>query len=211
MRNVLSRGAAEDVVAVSIEAHAPEAHAGHELLCLFELAVATEDGVDELAAAVLAHRNGLLLAVLLLGGFPHVVLADLEELGEADPQALAALEEVFDHFVTLLLADLGHGLFSPLDFASELDEEEPELTCHLGERGGRSVVEDGPVVDPLAEGVGVEDGSEKHDGFLAGVPVLVRVAGGDASAARVLFGGSGGGFGGRGGLLGGGGLRACGT
>jgi hypothetical protein len=209
---VLSSRVTEDIVAVSIEAHAPETHASHELLRLFKLAVATKDGVDKLAAAVLAHGNGLLLAILLLGGLPHVVLAHLEELGEADPQTLTTLEKIFNHFVALLLADLGHRFFSPLDFAGELDEQEPELACHLGEGGSGSVVEDGPVVDPFAERVGIEDGAEEHNGFFAGVPVLVRVAGGDASAARIFFSGLARGLCGSGGrLLGGGWLRAAGT
>ena len=188
---------AEDVVAVGIEAHAPETHTGHELLRLLKLTVATEDGIDKFTAAVLAHGNRLLLAILLLGSLPHVVLADLEEFHKADPEALAALEEVFDHFVALLLADLGDGLFGPLDFAGQLYEEEPQFASHLSERGCWAVVEDGPVVDPFAKGVGIKDGSEKHDGFFVGVPVLVRVAGRDASATCILFGGLGTWLGGR--------------
>lgn len=157
--SILGRGVAKDVLTVGVEAHRPETHSGHELLRLLKLSVAAKDGFDKLTAAVLSHGDGLLLTALLLSGLPHVVLADLEEFGEADPQTRAALEEVFYHFVALLLADLGDGLFGPLDLTGELDEEEPELTGHFGEGGGRAVVEDGPVVDPLAERVGVEDGA----------------------------------------------------
>jgi hypothetical protein len=180
-------GAMEHVVAVSIETHAPEALASHELLSLLKLAISTENGVYKFMSTVLPYGHRLLLAILLLGSLPHVVLADLEKLGEADQKALAALEEIFNHLVALLLANLGHSLFSPLDFASDLDEKEPELTSHLGKRGDRTVVEDGSVVDPLAEGVRVEYGPEEHDGFFAGVPVLVRVAGRNTSAVCSLL------------------------
>jgi hypothetical protein len=203
----LGGGVAKNVFAVGVEAHAPQAHARHELLRLFELAVTSEDGVDKLAAAVLAHGHRLLLARLFLGRLPHVVFADLEELGKTDPETLAALEEVLDHFAALLLADLGHDLFGALDLAGELDEEQPEFARHLGQRRTGSVVEDGPIVDPLAERVGVEDTTQQHDGLFGGVPVLVRVAGGDAGATRIFFGGFGRRLGGCRGSLGRLGLR----
>lgn len=93
----LCRGVAQDVFAVGVESHAPKTHASHELLGALELAIASEDGVDKLAATVLAHGDILGVATLFLGGLPHVVLANLEELVEALPQALARLEEVVDH------------------------------------------------------------------------------------------------------------------
>lgn len=49
--------------------------------------------------------------------------------------------------------------------------------------------EDCPVVDPLAERVGVEDAAEEHDGFFGRVPVLKRIAGRDSSATSIFFGG----------------------
>jgi hypothetical protein len=206
---VLSRRVAKNVFAVGVKAHAPQAHARHELLRLFQLAVAPENRLDKLATAVLAHGNGLLLAALLLGRLPHVVFAHLEQLGKANPQALATLEEVFDHFGVLSSANLVHDLLSALDLASELDQKQPEFAGHLGDGGGGSVVEDGPVVDPLAERVGIEDTTEQHDGFFSGVPVLVRVSSGDLCAAGILFGGLCGSLGG--GALGGGSrLRATG-
>ena len=190
-KEILSGWVAKNVFAVCVETHRPEAHARHELLRLLKFSVATEDGLDKLLAAVLAHGHGLGLAALLLGRLPHVVFTHLEELGEADPETLATLEEVLNHFVVLLLANLGHSFVGPLDFARELDQEEPKLAGHFGERGGGAVVEDGPVIDPLAERVGIEDGPEEHDGLFGGIPVLVRVAGGDASAAGIFFGGLG--------------------
>lgn len=50
---------AQNVLAVGVETHAPEANAGHQLLSIFKLAVPAEDGVDKLAATLLAHLNWL--------------------------------------------------------------------------------------------------------------------------------------------------------
>lgn len=142
---------AKDLFAVGIEPHAPQAHARHQLLRLLEFAVPSKDGVDEFAAAVLAHGQGLFFSSLFLSSFPHVLLAHFEEFGEPDPEAFATLEEVFNQLAALLSADLGHGLFCALDLAGELDEEEPKLARHLRQRCGGTMVEDGPVVDPLAQ------------------------------------------------------------
>jgi hypothetical protein len=55
----------------------------------------------------------------------------------------------------------------------ELDQQEPQFTGDFGHGSGGTVEEDGPIVDPLPERVGVEDGAEEEDGLFGGVPVLV--------------------------------------
>jgi len=113
---------AEDLVAVGVESHAPEADRAHQLLGLVEFAVAAEDRVHELAAAIATHVGRPLLARLALRRLPHVLLADFEQLLEAHPQPLAALQEVLDHLPVLFLPDLVDALVRALDFARELDK-----------------------------------------------------------------------------------------
>jgi hypothetical protein len=116
---VLAR-VAQDVLAVGVEAQVPQADRGHELLRGLELAVAAEDGVDELGAGVLPQlRRGIL--TVLLPGLQHRRLARLEQLLQLRRQPLAGLDEVVHHLAVLLLADAGHAFFGALDFARELD------------------------------------------------------------------------------------------
>lgn len=89
---------AKDAFAIRVEAHRPETHPRHQLLRALELTIATEDGVDELAATVLAHFDLCSAAALLLRCLPHVVLADLEQFVEALPETLTGLEEIVDEF-----------------------------------------------------------------------------------------------------------------
>ena len=147
----LDRRVAEDLIAVGIEAHAPEANGTHEFLGLVKLPVPSEDGVDKLAATVLAHGHWLLAAIVVLGGLPHVLLADLEKFLEAYPQPLARLQEVLDKLPVLLLSDLLNDLVGALDLAGQLDEEQPEVASHVRQWGGWAVRVDCPVVNPLAK------------------------------------------------------------
>ena len=48
---------------------------------------------------------------------------------------------------------------------------------------------DGPIIDPFAERVGIEDTPKQDDGGLGRVPILDRVTGGDAHACSVSLGG----------------------
>merc|ERR1711981_462013 len=138
----LDRRVAEDLIAVGIEAHAPEANGTHEFLGLVKLPVPSEDGVDKLAATVLPHGHWLLAAIVVLGGLPHVLLADLEKFLEAYPQPLARLQEVLDKLPVLVGA---------LDLAGQLDEEQPEVASHVRQWGGWAVRVDCPVVNPLGK------------------------------------------------------------
>jgi hypothetical protein len=179
---------ANDLVAIGIEAHAPEANVAHELLGMVELAIAAEDCVDELDAAVFAHGDAATLR-LALGRLPHGLLAGLEQFLEANPEALTGLEEVLDKFAMLLVADVVDGLVGALDLASQLDEEKPEVASNVGHGLTGTVGIDGPVVDPLAQAIGIEDATEQQNWLLGSVPMLGRIAGGDARLARILFSG----------------------
>lgn len=49
------------------------------------------------------------------------------------------------------------------------------------------MVEDGPVVDPFAERVGIKDAAEKENGSFGWVPVLDGVTGGEACSSGVFL------------------------
>lgn len=111
-------GLAEDLFAVGVEAHAPEADARHQLLRPLKLAVPAEDGVDKLASTLLAHLQWLSRPSVFLCRLEHVGFADLEKLAETLPQALATFEEIFNHLSVLLFAHSRQSLFGSLDLAS---------------------------------------------------------------------------------------------
>lgn len=147
----------------------------HELLSLLELTLATKESLDELDTGILAELGIL----TLLPGAKHGGLARLEELAKLVGEALTSLDEFFDHLLVVLGTDLGNGLLGALDLSGQLDEEKPKLASHVRDGSGRSMVVDGPVIDPLSEGVGIKDTAEKHDGLLGRIPVLERVSSGD--------------------------------
>jgi len=147
----------EDGPDVGVESHAPKANSSHEFLGAFQLAVASEDGIDELAATVLAHGDLFRVAALLLSRLPHVVLANFEKLVEALPEPFARVEEFVDQLAGLGLANARHGVFGSLDLAGELNEQEPEFACDFGHGSCRAEEENSPVVDPLPKGIRIKD------------------------------------------------------
>lgn len=187
---------AQDILAVGVEAHVPESNTVHQLLGGFELAIATENRVDEFTASVATHGDGGFAAVFALGGLPHELLAGFEQLLDAAPETFAALEKVLDGVVVVGVLDADQRFFGTLDFPRQLDEQQPEVARDVGHGGGGTVVEDGPVVDPFAQRIGVKDRAEQDDGSFCGVPVLEGVTGGDSGAFGVFLGGLGGGLGG---------------
>jgi hypothetical protein len=182
-------GSAEDILAVGVEAHVPEADGRHKLLRRIQLTITAKDRVDKFGAGILAQLGRLL--PLLLTRLQHGGLTGLEELLELVGETVARLNKVIDHLFVLLRADTGHALFGALHLASKLDQEEPELTGNVGDGGRGAVMVDGPVIDPLTQTVGIEDAAQEHDGFLGWVPVLEGVSGWDAMLARVGLGGLG--------------------
>ena len=100
------------------------------------------------------------LPLSALGHTPHGLLAELEEGLHLAPDALPARVELAEHFPVVGEADAGEAFFGALHLAREFDEQQPELAGDFGDGRVRPVVVDGPVVDPFAEAVGVEDGAE---------------------------------------------------
>jgi hypothetical protein len=185
----LGLGVLQDGFDVGVEAHAPQADVGHELLGRVEQPVAAKHALDEGDARVGADLLRLRLARLALRGAVHLLLAGLEQLLEAHPQPLARLEEVLGQLAPLLLPDALDRLVGAPVLPRQLDEQQPHVAGEVRHGRAMAVAVAGPVVDPLAERVGVEDGAEQRDGLLGRVPVLEREAGGDVRATRVLFGG----------------------
>jgi len=180
----LGIGMLEDLFTVDLEALAPHGHTPHQSLGLLPLFLAVEHGVDELGTGLLAHLDlGLALRVLgrvdALGASPHVLLAGLEKVLERVPQPFTALHKLLDDLAVLGSADKPEELTGTLELGAQLDKELPEAASSAGGLVGSAVVELGPVEDPLAERVGIEDRPEKDDGPLAGIPVLEGVVGRD--------------------------------
>jgi len=185
-RRQLGIGVLEDLFAVDLEAMAPHGHAPHQSLGLLPLLLTVEHGIDELGTGLLAHLDlGLALRVLgridVSGAGPHVLLARLEKVLELVPEPLAALHELLDDFAVLGSADRREEFSGALELGTQLDQELPEPSSSAGGLVGAAVVELGPVEDPFAERVGIEDRAEQDDGPLVGIPVLEGVVGRDAS------------------------------
>jgi len=166
----------ENVLAVGVKPKVPETDIGHEPVGLLHLAVGAKQSLDELDAGALAQLAFLLG---LVAGTQHGSLTGLEELPELVRDPVAGLDELLDHLPVVLGPDLGDDLLGALDLPGKLDEEEPQLAGLLADGGTGTMVVDGPVIDPFAQGVGIEDAAEQHDGLLGGIPVLERVARGD--------------------------------
>lgn len=166
----------EKVLAVGVKPEVPEADRCHEAVRLLQLAIDTEEGINELDTGALVQLAFLLG---LDAGAKHGGFASLEQLAELVREPVAGLDELVEHLTVLLGADLAHHLLGTLDLARELDEKEPKLTGLVANGRTRAVMVHGPVINPFAEGVGVKDTAKEHDGLLSRVPVLKRVTGRD--------------------------------
>lgn len=82
--------------------------------------------------------------------------------------------------------------FGAPHLACQLDEKQPHLTRNIGERMRCCVAVDSPVVDPLAQGVGIEYRTQEDDGLFRGIPVLDRITFWDAVTGSILLGSNGG-------------------
>jgi len=116
----LGRRIPEYILTVGIKSHAPESDACHDLFSTLQLAIATENAVNEFASAVLAHDD-LLGGLVAFGILQHELLANLEEFVEARPQSFTALDKIFDKLVVVFVADAWKAFLGSLDFAGELD------------------------------------------------------------------------------------------
>lgn len=181
-----SRRPAENLVTIGVEPHVPQTDTVHQFLGVFKFAVPTEERLDKFAAGVAAHRHCFALA---LGHLPHKVLACFEQLLEAHPESFAAFQKVRNGFARFTTLDTVETLVRPLDLACQLDQQQPQIACNIGHRGGSAIMKNGPVVDPLAQRVGVEHTAEENNRSFGRVPVLGRISGRNSSALGIFFGG----------------------
>lgn len=151
-----NRRSAKRVFTIDIEAHAPESDLVHNLLGGLKVAIPSEDGVDELRACLLAHG----LCAVTLSCLQHECLAFFEKSLELVPKSLSALDEVMDSLLLLNIADATDAFLSSLHLPRKLDEQKPKLTRHVSHGSGGTMMKDRPIIDPLAEGIGIEDTSE---------------------------------------------------
>lgn len=86
------------------------------------------------------------------------------------------IDKVLDDLALASTFDAAKAALRTLHLRGELDQGQPELAGVVSHGRAGAMVEDGPVVYPLPEGVGVEDAAEEQDGFFIGVPVLQRIA-----------------------------------
>lgn len=175
MKSKLVVGVTKDLFAVDIEALPPCRDSLEKGLGLFPFLLAVEHSIDELGSTALAHLHIVRLAAL--DASPHVLLTCLQEPLQFGPKALAALNEILDNFLILVALDEMREFLCPLEASGKVDQKIPEFGCSLGGNMATSVVELCPVEYPLTQRVGIENGSEKHDGALSRIPVLERVVG----------------------------------
>jgi hypothetical protein len=179
-----SRGLLQNGQAVGVEALAVDPQRLHELLRVGHLPVRAKQGVDELDTGVGSEARAT-----LLGGSEHGCLALLEKRAQLVHQALSGRDKVLQELLVLSLADPANGVLGAPVLSGEGDEQQPQVASNIGDGGrGATLLVHGPVVDPLAEVVGVKDTSQQQNGLLAGVPVLGGVSLGNSMAAEVLLG-----------------------
>lgn len=187
-RPLFGRRSAQNIFTVGIEPHVPKPNTVHQLFRILEFSIAAEDGFDKFTACIAAHRDGA-LAAFALGCLPHVELTGFEQLLEPIPQAVATFQKVLDNLLCLDALNPWETFVGPLDLSRKLDQQQPQVARHVGHGSGCAMVEHRPVVDPLAERVGIEYAAQEDDGGLGWVPVLDRVPWRDSGALGVRFGG----------------------
>jgi len=142
----------ENFFTVGVKAKVEEPHVLHKLLRLVELSVTSKEGLNKFDTSILAKASLLALGSLEHGGF-----TSLEEGSELLSEALTGLNELLNKVTVVRSADATNCLLSSLDLTSELNEKQPHLTSHIRDGSGRTLVVDGPVIDPLSETVGIKD------------------------------------------------------
>lgn len=146
----------EDFFTVGVKAKVEEPHVLHKLLGLVELTVTTEEGLDEFNTGILAEAS-----LLALSGLEHRGFTSLEKRAELLSETLTGLDELLNEVTVIGSTDSADGLLSSLHLTGELDQKKPHLAGHVRDGSGRTLVVDGPVIDPLAQTVGIKDTTEE--------------------------------------------------
>jgi len=184
---VLQAWSPEDLLAVGIEPVIPQSDRRHELFRTVELSVSSKDGFHEFNACVLPQ---LCLLLAMLPARPqHWRLACFQQFLQFIGQSFSGLYKVLHHLSVVLRPDARYAFLRALDLAGQLNKKQPELAGHLRYGRGRAVVIDRPIVDPLAEAVGIKDASQQHNRFFRRIPVLEGVSRRDSMLPRVGLGG----------------------
>lgn len=146
----------ENFFTVGVKAKVEEPHVLHKLLRLVEFTVTTEEGLDEFNAGILAQAS-----LLALGGLEHRGFTSLEKGAELLSKTLTSLDKLLNEVTVVSAADATDRLLSTLHLTGELDKKQPHLAGHVRDGSGRTLVVDGPVIDPLAQAVGIKDTTEE--------------------------------------------------
>lgn len=180
----------QDILTIGIKPHTPKSDSCRQLLGSLQFPVPAKNCLDELPAGIVAHVQ-FFTPTVALSSLKHVLLTHFQQLVEALPKSFSTVEEIINEFAVVAAADARQGLLSALDFASKLDEREPEITGHFGDGSRGSVESYCPVVDPFTKAVCVEDAAKKKDWLFIWVPVLEVVAGGNTCCSCIAICGNG--------------------
>ena len=138
----------------SLEPLVPRDHRHDQILGLGQTPIFAKDAVDKLAAAGGAHGDAA-SAAIAYGELHHGVFARPQQGAKAIQQLVAVNKEVLDE--APLRARVASRPLGLAHIARQRDEGQPEVAGEGEGDGARAVAVHGPVVDPLSEGVGVED------------------------------------------------------
>jgi hypothetical protein len=142
----------ENLFTVGVKAKIEKPHVLHKLLSLVKLSVTSKESLDEFDTGILAEASLLALGSLKHGGF-----TGLEKRSELLSEAFTSLDELLNKVTVVIGANTTDGLFSTLHLTSKLNKEEPHLTSHIRDGSGRTLMVDGPVINPLSKTVGIKD------------------------------------------------------
>ncbi|TLS22856.1 uncharacterized protein PpBr36_05791 [Pyricularia pennisetigena] len=96
-----------------------------------------------------------------------------EEAAQFVVKALTRFDKIIDHFPVFQSSDIRHDFAGTFNFARNLDKKQLELARDANHFTTlRSILDvGGPIVNPLAQGVGVENATGRDNGNFEGIPV----------------------------------------
>lgn len=125
-------GIPDYVLTIGVETQVEEADTLHEPLRPAQFTLSAEKSLDELNTGVLAELGATLLGAR---GFEHGLFAGLEKFAELFLEAFAGVDEVLDDLPVLPGPNPFNAFFCTLHLSGQLNEEQPQLTGHVGDGG----------------------------------------------------------------------------